>query len=81
MVLRVCKRKFLITTLVFSFNESRAFTTIIKSAALQLSANAQTVKGTQEVVLDRERRGMAHANSGNLRAVIGLNLCVPGSYR
>jgi hypothetical protein len=52
----VSERKFLITALVFSFYESRAFTTIMKPPGnLQLSADGQTVKGTEAVVLlDRE---------------------------
>ena len=64
--LRVGDRKFLITTFVFSFNESRAFTTIIKIRGnVQLSADGQTVKGTQEVVLmDREGRVTATVPGG-----------------
>jgi len=50
--LRVGDHNFLITTFLFSFNESRAFTNIIKIRAnVQLSADGQTAKGTQEVVL------------------------------
>lgn len=58
--LRVGDRKFLFTTFVFSFNESRAFTSIIKVRGnVQLSADGQTVKGTQEIVmLDREGKVM-----------------------
>jgi hypothetical protein len=46
---------------LFTFNESRAFTNIIKVRGnAQLSADGQTVKGTQEVVLmDRDGKVIA----------------------
>src|SRR5689334_3642902 len=48
--LRVGDHKFLLTTFLFSFSESRAFTNIVKVRAnVQLSADGQTAKGTQEV--------------------------------
>ena len=50
--LRVGDRKFLIRTFLFSFNETRAFTNIIKVRGnVQLSGDGQSVRGTQEVVL------------------------------
>ena len=64
--LRVGDRKFLITTFLFGFNESRALSGITKIRAnVQLSADGQTAKGTQEVVvLDREGKAMATIPGG-----------------
>lgn len=65
--LRVGDRKFLITTFAFSFNESRALTTILKIRGnVQLSVDGQTVRGTQEVVvMDREGKVMATVPGGS----------------
>lgn len=50
--LRVGDRKFLLTTFLFSFNETRALATIIKIRGnIQLSTDGATASGTQEVVL------------------------------
>jgi hypothetical protein len=64
-------RKFLITTFAFSFNESRAFTTILKIRGnVQLSVDGQTVKGTQEVVvMDREGKVIATVPGGTFTGV------------
>lgn len=64
--LRVGDHKFLFTTFLFTFNESRAFTNIIKVRGnAQLSADGQTVKGTQEVVLmDRDGKVIATIPGG-----------------
>ncbi|HJZ96335.1 MAG TPA: hypothetical protein VKE70_07495 [Candidatus Solibacter sp.] len=52
MWLRVGDRKFLVTTFLFGFNESRTLATITKIRAnVLLSADGSTVKGTQEVVV------------------------------
>jgi hypothetical protein len=69
--LRVGDRKFLITTFLFTFSETRAFTTIIKVRGnVQLSPDGQTVKGTQEVVLlDREGKVMATIPGGTFTGV------------
>lgn len=79
--LRVGDRKFLITTFVFSFNESRTLTTIIKIRGnVQLSADGQTVRGTQEVVLlDREGKEMATVPGGTFT---GSRLAseIPGDF-
>lgn len=79
--LRVGDHKFLITTFLFSFNESRTLTTIIKVRGnVQLSADGQTVKGTQEVVLlDREGKVMATIPGG---AFTGTRLTpeIPGDF-
>jgi hypothetical protein len=74
-------RKFLITTFVFSFNESRALTTIIKVRGnVRLSADGETVKGTQEVVLlDREGRVMATI-PGNTFTGVRLTPEIPGDF-
>ncbi len=79
--LRVGDRKFLITTFVFSFNESRAFTTIIKVRGnVQLSTDGQTVRGTQEVVLlDREGKVMATIPGGTFTGV-RLTPEIPGDF-
>lgn len=79
--LRVGDRKFLMTTFLFSFNESRAFTTIIKVRAnIQLSADGQTAKGTQEVVLlDREGKVMASIPGGTFTGV-RLSPEIPGDF-
>ena len=79
--LRVGDRKFLATVFLFSFNESRVFTTIIKVRInAQLSADGQTVRGTQEVVLmDREGRVMATIPGGTYTGV-RLTPEIPGDF-
>lgn len=79
--LRVGDRKFLITTFTFSFNESRVFTTIIKIRGnVQLSADGQTVKGTQEIVLmDREGKVMATIPGGTFTGS-RLTPEIPGDF-
>jgi hypothetical protein len=71
MWLRVGDRKFMITTFVFSFNETRTFTSILKIRGnVQLSPDGQTVSGTQEVVImDREGKPMATAPGGTFTGV------------
>jgi hypothetical protein len=66
MWLRVGDRKFLITTFLFGYNETRALTSITKVRAnVQLGADGQTVRGTQEVVaMDREGRVLATIPGG-----------------
>jgi hypothetical protein len=63
--LRVGDHKFLITTFLFSFNESR-FTNIVKVRGnVQLSGDGHTVKGTQEIVLmDPTGRALATIPGG-----------------
>ena len=79
--LRVGDRKFLITTFLFTFNESRAFTTIIKVRGnVQLSSDGQTVKGTQEIVLmDREGKVMATIPGGTFTGT-RLTPEIPGDF-
>jgi hypothetical protein len=69
--LRVGDRKFLITTFLFSFNESRTFTSIVKVRAnVQLNVDGGTVKGTQElVVMDREGKVVATIPGGAFTGV------------
>ena len=71
MWLRVGDRKFMITTLLFTFDAARAFTTILKVRAnVQLAGDGQTVSGTQEVVvMNREGRTMATAPGGSFTGV------------
>ncbi|MDQ6706930.1 MAG: hypothetical protein M3Z85_13265, partial [Acidobacteriota bacterium] len=79
--LRVGDHKFLITTFLFSFNESRAFTTILKVRGnVQLSVDGQTVKGTQEVVLlDPSGKVMATIPGGTFTGV-RLTPEIPGDF-
>jgi hypothetical protein len=79
--LRVGDRKFIITTFVFSFNESRTFTSIIKVRGnVQLGTDGQTVKGTQEIVLlDREGKVMATIPGGTFTGV-RLTPEIPGDF-
>ena len=79
--LRVGDRKFLITTFLFTFNESRVFTNIIKVRGnVQLSGDGQTVKGTQEVVLlDPSGKVLATIPGGTFT---GIRLApeIPGDF-
>ena len=78
---RVGDRKFLITTFLFSFNESRAFAGIAKIRAnVQLSADGQTVKGTQEIVLmDPAAKALATIPGGSFTGV-RLSPEIPGDF-
>jgi hypothetical protein len=71
MWLRVGDRKFMITTFLFSFNEARAFTSILKIRGnIQLSQDGQTVSGSQEVVImDREGKPITTAPGGSFTGV------------
>jgi hypothetical protein len=79
--LRVGDRRFLITTFLFSFNESRALTTILKIRGnVQLSADGATVKGTQEVVLmNRDGAVMATIPGGTFTGT-RLTPEIPGDF-
>jgi hypothetical protein len=79
--LRVGDRRFLITTFLFSFNESRVLATIIKVRAnVQLGADGQTVRGTQEIVLlNSEGRMMATIPGGTFTGV-RLTPEIPGDF-
>jgi hypothetical protein len=79
--LRVGDHKFLITTFLFSFNESRAFTNFIKVRAnVQLSSDGQTAKGTQEVVImDQTGRVLATIPGGTFTGV-RLMPEIPGDF-
>lgn len=81
MWLRVGDRKFLLTTYLFSFNESRALANIIKVRGnVQLSADGQSVKGTQEVVLmDPSGKVLATIPGGTFSGT-RLTLEVPGDF-
>jgi hypothetical protein len=74
-------RKFLITTFLFSFNESRTLTTIIKVRGnVHLSADGQTVSGTQEVVLlDPAGRAISTFPGGTFTGV-RLAPEIPGDF-
>ena len=82
MWLRVGDRKFLITTYLFSFNETRTLATITKIRGnVQLSADGATVRGTQEVVLmNREGAVMATIPGGTFT---GTRLApeIPGDFQ
>ena len=79
--LRVGDHRFLITTFLFSFNESRAFTNIVKVRGnVQLSGDGQTVKGTQEIVLmDTTGRALATIPGGTFTGV-RLTPEIPGDF-
>lgn len=79
--LRTGDRKFLQTMFTFSVNESGALTGIIKVRInAQLSADGQTVKGTQEVVLmDRDGRVMATIPGGTFTGS-RLTPEIPGDF-
>lgn len=80
--LRVGDRKFVLTTFLFTFNESRALAGITKVRAnVQLSADGQTAKGTQEiVVLDRDGKTLASIPGGTFTGT-RLTPEVPGDFR
>jgi hypothetical protein len=80
--LRVGDRKFLFTTFLFSFNEARALTTIIKVRGnVQLSADGATVKGTQEVVvMNRDGQAMATIPGGTFTGT-KLNSEIAGDFQ
>ena len=71
MWLRVGDKKFMITTFLFSFDASRAFTTILKVRGnVQLAADGQTVAGTQEIiVMNREGRTLSTVPGGTFTGV------------
>jgi hypothetical protein len=79
--LRVGDHKFLITTFLFSFNEARAFTNIIKVRAnVQLGPDGQTANGTQEIVLlDPAGRVLTTIPGGTFTGV-RLNPEIPGDF-
>jgi hypothetical protein len=79
--LRVGDHRFLITTFLFSFNESRALTNIIKVRAnVQLNGDGQTAKGTQEIVLlDPTAKVLATIPGGTFTGV-RLALERPGDF-
>ena len=79
--LRVGDHKFLITTFLFSFSETRAFTNIIKVRGnVQLGGDGQTVKGTQEVVLlDPTGKVLATIPGGTFTGV-RLGPEIPGDF-
>jgi hypothetical protein len=79
--LRVGDHKFLITTFLFSFNETRAFTNIIKVRAnVQLNSDGLTAKGTQEVVLlDSSGKALATIPGGTFTGV-RLTPETPGDF-
>jgi hypothetical protein len=79
--LRVGDHKFLVTTFLFSFNEGRAFTNILKiRASVQLSRDGQTATGTQEVVLlDPTGRVLATIPGGTFTGV-RLTPEIPGDF-
>lgn len=79
--LRVGDHKFLITTFLFSFNESRIFTNIIKVRGnVQLSNDGQTVKGTQEVVLLDPTGKMLATIPGGTFTGVRLTPEIPGDF-
>ena len=78
---RVGDRKFLGTVFSFTYNDSRVLTAIMKVRVnLQLSADGQTLKGTNEVVLmDATGRVMATLPGGTSSGV-RLSPEIPGDF-
>jgi hypothetical protein len=79
--LRVGDRKFLQTTYLFNFNESRALTTVTKVRVnVQLSSDGQTMSATAEVVvMDRDGKVMATIPGGTYTGV-RLSLEIPDDF-
>ena len=79
--LRVGDHRFLITTFLFSFNESRVFTNIIKVRAnVQLSRDGQTASGTQEIVLLDPSGGVLATIPGGTFTGVRLTPEIPGDF-
>ena len=80
--LRVGDKKFLITTFLFSFNETRALTTIIKVRGnVQLSGDGATVRGTQEIVLMNRDGAVMTTIPGGTFTGTRLTSEVPGDFQ
>lgn len=79
--LRVGDRRFLLSTFLFNFNDARSLTGITKIRAnVQLSADGQTAKGTQEVVaLDSSGKTLATIPGGTFTGT-RLTPEIPGDF-
>ena len=82
MWIRVGDRKFLATAFFFSFNESRALTTITKLRInYQLSPDGKNLTGTTEaVILDRNGRVLA-TTPGSTTTMLRLNPEIPADFQ
>lgn len=80
--IRVGDRKFLITTFLFTFDQNRALSGITKVRAnIQLSEDARTVKGTQEIVpLSPDGRVLATIPGGSFTGT-RLSQEIPGDFQ
>ena len=80
--LRVGDRKFLLTTFLFGFDQNRALSGITKVRAnVQLSEDARTVKGTQEIVaLSPDGRVLATIPGGTFSGT-RLSQEIPGDFQ
>ncbi|MDQ6678356.1 MAG: hypothetical protein M3Z09_13810 [Acidobacteriota bacterium] len=78
---RVGDRKFLGTVFSFSFNENRVLTTIMKVRVnLQLSADGQTLKGTNEVVLMDQNGKVTATLPGGTSSGVRLSPEIPADF-
>jgi len=78
---RVGDRKFLGTVFSFSFNENRILTTIMKVRVnLQLSADGQTLKGTNEVVVMDATGKVTATLPGGTSSGVRLSAEIPGDF-
>ena len=78
---RVGDRKFLQTGFVFSFNESRALTTISKVRInVQVSLDGQSLKGTQEVVIIDSTGKVTATIPGGSFSGVRLSPEIPGDF-
>ena len=79
--MRVDDRKFLGTVFSFSFNENRILTTIMKVRVnLQLSADGQTLKGTNEVVVMDATGKVTATLPGGTSSGVRLSAEIPGDF-
>lgn len=78
---RVGDRKFLGTVFSFNFNESRVLTSIQKVRVnLQVSADGQTLKGTNEVVLMDATGKVTATLPGGTSSGVRLSPEIPGDF-
>jgi hypothetical protein len=79
--IRVGDHKFLQTMYLFNFDESRALTTVFKIRInAQLSADAQTIKGTTELVIMDPTGKVLNTIPGGTYSGVRLGTEIPGDF-
>ena len=79
--IRVGDRKFLQTMYLFNFDVSRALTTVFKVRInAQLSADAQTIKGTTELVIMDPTGKVLNTVPGGTYSGVRLGTEIPGDF-